>query len=330
MESAPQSASPLAALIPPETLRRLSALDSRIALGHILFEWIVILLSIAFCWRWWTPAAYICCVFWIGGRQHTLGVLIHDAVHYRIFRNKVINDWVSDVFLAWPILITTASFRANHWEHHKHTNTEKDPDRVRKLAQNPADWEFPSTWKRLFLMFLKDLTGIGVVNMVRTLIFLSATTAAARKRTNSSVRGWVRVLFYITVLGSSVAFGFWKQLALFWLVPYLTTFNLLLHIRSIAEHYATENENALNITRTTVASWWERLFIPKNINYHIEHHLYPSVPFYRLPELHDLLMAYPLYKEQAHITRGYLAMFRECVTKTRVATSPLRRLGNVS
>ncbi|MCB0279431.1 MAG: fatty acid desaturase [Calditrichaeota bacterium] len=23
--------------------------------------------------------------------------------------------------------------------------------------------------------------------------------------------------------------------------------------------------------------------MPNNINYHIEHHLYPSVPFYRLP-----------------------------------------------
>lgn len=303
------------ARIPPDTLRRLSILNPYITLSHILLEWALILASIVLCGRWWSPATYVFCVIWIGGRQHALGVLMHEGSHYRIFRNKAVNDWVSDLFLAWPILITTASYRANHWEHHKHTNTERDPDCMRKLFQmNRTDWEFPSTWGRLFFLFLKDLTAVSAFTMIKTVFFVSAKDADARKKSASPVPSWARLAFYSIVLGSAIAFGFWKPLLLLWFVPYLTTFNLFLHIRSIAEHFATENENPLNMTRTTVAAWWEKLFFPKNINYHIEHHLYPSVPFYRLPELHRLLMEQPLFEQQAHITRSYFDVLRECVS----------------
>jgi fatty acid desaturase len=109
------------------------------------------------------------------------------------------------------------------------------------------------------------------------------------------------------------AFGFWKELLLLWLVPYLTVFNLLLHVRSIAEHFATENDDPLNITRTTIIPAWEKIFFPKNINYHLEHHLYPAVPFYRLPALHRELMGQPTYRQKAHVTYSYFGVLRECL-----------------
>ncbi len=35
-----------------------------------------------------------------------------------------------------------------------------------------------------------------------------------------------------------------------------------------------------------------RFFLfPHHVNYHLEHHLYPAVPHYKLPRLHRLLMA---------------------------------------
>ena len=82
-----------------------------------------------------------------------------------------------------------------------------------------------------------------------------------------------------------------------------------MYIRSIAEHYGgLEYDHLLTESRTALPAWWEKWFLsPHNINYHIEHHLYPSVPCHRLPELHDLLMRDPLFKEKAHITNGYLS-----------------------
>ncbi|MAC71727.1 MAG: hypothetical protein CMP84_16195 [Gammaproteobacteria bacterium] len=61
---------------------------------------------------------------------------------------------------------------------------------------------------------------------------------------------------------------------------------LFSRIRNLAEHAAvpdlTDSDPLLN-SRTTLASWWERLtFAPNSINYHLEHNLLPAVPKYRL------------------------------------------------
>ena len=60
-------------------------------------------------------------------------------------------------------------------------------------------------------------------------------------------------------------------------------------------------------------TWPERLLlVPKNFQYHIEHHIYPSVPFHRLDELHAELMGVDHYREHAHLTRTYPHFFLEC------------------
>jgi fatty acid desaturase len=68
-------------------------------------------------------------------------------------------------------------------------------------------------------------------------------------------------------------------------------------------------EHPLNTTRHVDATWLERLVLaPINVNYHLAHHLYPSVPFYNLPKLHKRLMAYEVFREHAHITNSYLGI----------------------
>ncbi|MEZ4830029.1 MAG: fatty acid desaturase [Bacteroidia bacterium] len=50
----------------------------------------------------------------------------------------------------------------------------------------------------------------------------------------------------------------------------------------------------------------ESFFIsPHQVGYHLEHHLYPGVPFYHLPKLHKLLRKQDEYVEKAHLTQGY-------------------------
>ena len=63
------------------------------------------------------------------------------------------------------------------------------------------------------------------------------------------------------------------------------------------------------------ATWWEKfLLAPHNVHYHVDHHLYPSVPYYYLPGLHAQLLAQPEYMARAHITDGYCTgLRRECV-----------------
>jgi hypothetical protein len=43
-------------------------------------------------------------------------------------------------------------------------------------------------------------------------------------------------------------------------------------------------------------------------------YLFPGVPFYNLPELHEALMSDDAYRSKAHVTRGYsTGLVRECL-----------------
>ncbi len=73
-----------------------------------------------------------------------------------------------------------------------------------------------------------------------------------------------------------------------WILPLLTVVQAILRLRAIAEHGATTDfSSPLTAARTNLAGpLVEWLVFPHKVNYHIEHHLYASVPHYNLPELH--------------------------------------------
>ena len=102
-------------------------------------------------------------------------------------------------------------------------------------------------------------------------------------------------------------------LLLYWLAPLFTWFLVTMRLKGTAEHFAVENRDGASASRTVVASRLERLLIaPRHVEYHVEHHLYPAVPCYRLPELHRRLMQQPGYAERVHLTRGYGRYLLEC------------------
>ena len=71
-------------------------------------------------------------------------------------------------------------------------------------------------------------------------------------------------------------------------------------------------------TRTTIPTWLESIFIlPCNVGYHLEHHWYPSVPFY--PELHRALMERHGFREHAVVRRSVLASLGECIGEAAAA-----------
>ena len=73
-----------------------------------------------------------------------------------------------------------------------------------------------------------------------------------------------------------------------WILPLVTVVQAILRLRAIAEHGATTDfSSPLTAARTNLApAWLAWLVFPHHVNYHIEHHLYASVPHYNLPELH--------------------------------------------
>jgi len=295
-----------------EELTELSAVNPLRACFHVAAEWALIAATIYLCQRFWHPMLYVFAVVFIASRQHALLVLMHDGVHYRLLRNRRLNDWMSEVLLAWPHLVSARKYRKNHFGHHRHLNTAEDPDLMRR-AGDPV-WVFPQAVPTLARTLFRDAVGLNAPALLK----LAASVAKA-----DAVPKWflaARYAFYAAVLGIVIYAGGLEVLVLYWIVPMFTCLVLIMRIRSIAEHHAIEigePQTAYPRTRTTDATWIERIFLaPKNVNYHIEHHFFPSVPFYRLPELHAILMSKPGYREGAHVTRTYWGVLEESVGRT--------------
>ena len=291
-----------------EELLELSALSPLRSTFHIVAEWTLIMSAIFLCRRHFNFAVYLVTVAFIGARQHALLILMHDGVHYRLFRDRRLNDWTAEIILAWPNLISARAYRRNHFAHHRYLNTAQDPDWARR--QGDLSWVFPMRLRRLAMLILRDASGLGAIfylMLVRTLL----------SKDSGGSRGFLaaRYGFYAGVIIVFAWFGALHLLLMYWLVPLFTWLIVIFRIRSIAEHSAIEGRvNAYAQTRSTGASVLAHIFVaPKNVNYHIEHHFYPSVPFYRLPELHRVLMSKSDFKDSVHVTRSYLGVLRECV-----------------
>ncbi|QDU36064.1 Fatty acid desaturase [Maioricimonas rarisocia] len=282
-------------------LRRLSRLNVWRCLSEIALDWCVIAACFAVCVQVWHPAVWAVAAVIIATRQHALLIVMHDASHYRLLPNKHWNDLVSNVLLSWPLIVSTEAYRANHLAHHSHLNTDDDPDWVRKRGK--AEWEFPKTKWQLLCLLARDCLGAGFVAQLRALRDLSSD-----KRPKPVGSRWPRLAFYGVAATAITAANLWIPVLVLWFIPVFTLLPVILRIRSIAEHFGLEREHELNSSRNFIGPLWERLlFAPHNVGYHLDHHLYPSVPFYNLPKLHRLLQSRPDYAQRAHQNAGLVS-----------------------
>jgi fatty acid desaturase len=301
--------------LPTAIVRELSAIDPLKSTVAIATEWTAIILAVVLYQRFLHPIFLPLVIMWIGARQHALGILMHEGTHYLLFKNRSLNAVVSELFLAWPLFITARTYRPSHFAHHRHVNTEKDPDLMRKQS-SASEWEFPKSWGALVALLAKDVSGLHTHQQFSD--FADMWERKPTKKEGIESYAVARTLFYVIVLSVVTYFRVWPMFLLLWVVPLLTWLKMIMRIRSIAEHFATENDHVYTQSRTTLPSFLERLFVaPRNINFHIEHHLYPSVPFFRLPQLHAVLMKDAGFKSKAHVTSTYWGVLRECVSGGR-------------
>jgi fatty acid desaturase len=298
--------------LPSATLRDLSQINTGKATLAIIAEWTAILSVGAICHTFWNPFLYIFAVAFIGARQHALAVLNHDAAHYRLFPKRW-NDAIAEPLLAWPILLSTRWFRSYHYPHHRHLGTEADSNR-RIYHTHTTDgtlaktWTFPKHPLLLLGLLGFDLLGIPGVAYV---FQVSYRIWMVKSPLFTTLQG----VYYGSAIALTIYFHLESILFLYWLVPLCTWFVATNHLRIIAEHSAISSSHlAYSLSRTTIPSWLDSLFlVPRNISYHIEHHFYPSVPFYRLPDLHHALMKQTGFRDRAHLTKTYWGVLQELV-----------------
>jgi len=286
-------------LLSKDEVRKLSQIDSVKFTAAALFEFGLIAAATWTSETWWNPLIYALAVIVIGSRINGLGGLMHDAAHYRAYENRQLNDLIGEI-LALPTSASMAGYRNTHFAHHRELNSEKDPDWQRNVGLK--EFEFPAPRASVLMYFAQYLAGLKI----GAALFGFHKNKETRDVPAAVARA--RLVFFAGLLAASIALGFWKLVLLYWIVPLLTVFLAIRYLRNVAEHYAVEHENVLNESRTVLAPFWELwLIAPWGLNYHLEHHLFPSVPCFRLKELHELLMTRQPYPEIAHVTHGYFS-----------------------
>jgi fatty acid desaturase len=252
----------------------------------IIVNWGIVFGAMALVAAWPNVFTIVLALFLIGARQLGMAVVMHEASHGTLLRKRSWNDWVGNWLGAYPVWGDLEPYRPYHLQHHAMTWTEKDPDLT--LAK-----PFPITRASLRRKIWRDLSGQTGWKRARATLRrdLGFSQGKVQRRKGA---GWQQLkgpLIANGVLFGILAAAGHPALYLLWAVAWLTTYSLVMRIRSIAEHsMPSDPASELGNTRTTRASWWERLFIaPNGVNYHLEHHLLMSVPHYHLPRMHRLL-----------------------------------------
>ena len=96
----------------------------------------------------------------------------------------------------------------------------------------------------------------------------------------------VHLAIYAVTIGLAIGFGTWLPVVLIGGPPLYGRY--MLQVYGFTQH-AGMGENVLDhrLNTRTVKMCVLNRFLYWNMNYHVEHHMFPMVPYYRLPELHE-------------------------------------------
>lgn len=280
--------------LPREVVLRLTRRSPWRATATVLEDVAVLAAAIgAALYYWPNPIVVLIAVVVVGTRQHALFVIAHDAAHYLLYERRWLNDLVGRA-CATVQGLSMRTYRVIHRLHHNHLYGELDPDTALHGGYPRGRWY-------LIRKLLKDLSGLTAWKTYAYFLggapSLNTRTQVALRPlddTSEKLRAEARadrnavIAFHVVALGIFAWSGYLLEYLVLWILPLVTVVQAILRLRAIAEHGATTDfSSPLTAARTNLApAWLEWLIFPHRVNYHIEHHLYASVPHYNLPELH--------------------------------------------
>ncbi len=258
-----------------------------------------------------SPAAYLACVplyLLAAASLHGISLFTHEAVHGTLSRDRRWNA-ILGAACAWPVLQNYSAYRVLHLAHHDHTGADGDPDHY----ANYTRWSwlvFAMHWGRLLLGYPAYVVAIPVLGFRhgtgRQRLAIVAEVLAVAALATAAVRSPVPRVVLVQA----------------WLVPMLFI-NTLVNIRGMSQHtLLDDHDDPIRGTRSILTNRLTAFFMC-NENYHLEHHLYPGVPWYNLPALHREIRQ-ELADRGAPFIPSYAAFVRDFVVGS-VRRSPLGR-----
>lgn len=262
---------------------------------------------------WWMAPVYIPTLLAVGlWSQSRLSCLVHESSHYLLFKNRVLNDIVANLFVVFPFFGKVSNYRIGHWVHHRYVNDpENDADLIR--LKKHQDREFPLSrwgffWEYVILQFSPHKAFSYLKGRAEYVAFQMKHDPI---KNQEPLPRWalasLRIGYYGTLVGALTWLGWWPQFFLLWVVPLVTIYPASLFLREIAHHGNYPDNGDYTNSRVYEGKWLEReIFFPFGEWNHVLHHMFPTIPWHKMRQAHNTMMQFAPYRENVVICDGYM------------------------
>lgn len=244
------------------------------------------------------PWSYLACLplyILAAASLHGISLFTHEGVHGVLSPNPYWNH-IFSILCAIPVCQNFSAYKVLHLKHHKYLGLAGDPDRYKNYT--PRGWlVFLMYWGRLLIGYPVYIVAIPILGL---------------RQGNGIARFWiaVEVILLLLLIAAILLSPIPRSLLIHaWLIPMLFI-NTMVNIRGMSQHTLLAEEfDLIRGTRTIISNRITRFFMC-NENYHLEHHLYPGVPWYNLPRLHEAIKD-ELVSRGAPYIPSYFAFVRD-------------------
>jgi len=277
-----------------------------------------------------SPFTYVACVLVSLHVFNRLASLVHMSDHNALLPDPRANSVVGSL-AAFLMGYTRHGHRAVHQKHHLYLNTPDDPDKI---------WGVPEdTARSVFARWVGDLLFSSAIRRLlqyaqpRRWRYREPATGSLVSRAFHAVRLQLPVFpIQLGLLAWYHWMAGWQYYLLLYALPILTLYPAIIRLRSMVEHsfepgYRPESPEQCFVIRSTQANVFERFVIaPLNGEYHLEHHLLPTVPYYNLPVARSMIEAKGV---KVPLASGYFSYFVRRWYAERSATKPAATGGDL-
>ena len=199
-------------------------------------------------------------MFWMLIRTflHTgLFVVAHDAIHRNVLpKYPVTNHCIGQLALGLYGFLPYKICRKLHWQHHTHPAQPQDPDFYPKVSDH---------WIGYFIKWYWNFMGnyLPPRNLAWVLTGISLSTVAL-----------------VSVIHIAI-----QNILLFWIVPWILSSLQLFTFGIFLPHHIKSNSETSHQPRSYYYPVIWSLLTCYHFGYHWEHHTYPDIPWYRLPDI---------------------------------------------
>ncbi len=232
----------------------------------------------------------------------------HELSHNTVFKTKGLNQFFALIFDILR-LANTPAFWASHREHHRYTL--HFPDDMEAIQ--PQDFKWKDLLRTSIVNLNPNRTFSNLRNVWKTSTGQDRTEWALHLIPEEKTKDWAEVqrTARLTLVVHALVWIVCLSAGL-WIVPVLFTGfgqfgSIGMGLCGVTQHIGLKEkgDDFRTCCRTVIMNPFIQ-YLYWHMNYHIEHHMYPAVPCYRLGKLHRLIQ-----HDLPPTPQGFIEAYRE-------------------